>query len=82
MIKMENSTRWGSVYDMISSVLGKELQLNRFVEMMIKETTDTAQKQKLEKLILTIDDFQILQEINEILKPFKELMTVLQGCLY
>jgi hypothetical protein len=82
MIKMENSTRWGSIYDMISSVLGKEMQLNRFVETMIKETTETAQKQKLEKAILTFEDCQILQEIHDILKPFKELMTVLQGCLH
>lgn len=82
MIKMENSTRWGSVYDMISSVRGKEFQLNQFVETMIKETKDAAQRQKLQTSTLTMEDIQILQEIHVILEPFKDLMTVLQGCLH
>jgi hypothetical protein len=82
MIKMENSTRWNSVYDMISSVLGKEMVLNRFVRMMIEETAEKKEKRKLENSILTAEDWEVLHEINRILEPFKTSTAVLQGYLH
>jgi len=81
MIKMENSTRWNSVYDMISSVHGGEMALNRFVREMIEETVDKNDKRKLEESILSADDWDVLHEIHNILKPFKISTTMLEGYL-
>lgn len=82
MIKMENSTRWNSVCDMISSVLGEEMALNRFVREMVEEVVDKNDKRKLEESILSADDWEVLHEIQKILKPFKTSTTMLEGCLH
>jgi hAT family C-terminal dimerisation region len=84
--KRDNSTRWNSIFEMISRALDLRQAIDFYVFQNLK-TTDEYEKLRragrkegfLEEMKLTTDDWYILGELKEALKIFAKATKSLEG---
>jgi len=77
-------TRWWSTYTMVARAirLREALELLKRNELIARQQKGIQEQSKIEDLMLTEEQFQTLEVIEEVLKPFSDAQRCLEGDKY
>lgn len=79
-IARDNKTRWNSVLTMLDSVL-KQTSCLHLTNFLNEIEIDIPMKAKLKELEIPQEEWNMLEEVQKFLKPFKECTMKLQGVI-
>jgi hypothetical protein len=79
-IARDNKTRWNSTLTMLDSVL-KQTSCLKLSDFLNEINIDTPMRAKLKELVITQDEWNVLENAQKFLKPLKDATMKLQGAI-